>query len=137
MSLVSEIRIAGTSDRVQPLQDMDQSRVLLRTIAPLHRVAMGIAAGVVMSSLLAIITIVLLLRRTDEAITAGSLLGQFLWGYSVSVAGILIGLVWGFVVGFVMGYGFALARNAALWLWLTLIRSRAEMEQYSDFLDHL
>ena len=42
-----------------------------------------------------------------------------------------------FGVGFVLGYGFAFTRNAAVWLWLTVIRSRAEMDQYSDFLDHL
>jgi hypothetical protein len=23
------------------------------------------------------------------------------------------------------------------WIWLTVIRSKAEMEEYSDFLDHL
>jgi hypothetical protein len=40
-------------------------------------------------------------------------------------------------VGFVLGYGFALIRNAALWIWLTTVRSRAEMEQYSDFLDRM
>ena len=137
MRPVSEIKLATTSDSVQHLQDIDDSPVLLRAFAPLHSVALGLAGGVVVSALLSIITVVLLLRGTDEAITAGSLLGQFLWGYSVSVRGIFIGLIWGVVIGFVMGYGFALLRNAAVWLWLTLIRSRAEMDQYSDFLDHL
>ncbi len=137
MRPVSEIKLATTSDSVQPLQDMHESPVILRAFAPLHRIAMGLAGAVVASGLLAIITVVLLLRGTDEAITAGSLLGQFLWGYSVSVRGIFIGLVWGLVIGFVMGYGFALLRNAAVWLWLTLIRSRAEIDQYSDFLDHM
>jgi hypothetical protein len=137
MRPVSEIKLATTSDSVQHLQDIDESPVLLRAFAPLHRIAMGVAGAVVVSGLLAIVTIVLWLRGTDEAITAGSLLGQFLWGYSVSVRGIFIGLIWGVVIGFVMGYGFALVRNAAVWLWLTLIRSRAEMDQYSDFLDHM
>lgn len=137
MRPVSEIKLATMSDSVQHLQDMDESPVLLRAFAPLHRIAMGLAGAVVASGLLGIVTVVLLLRGTDEAVTAGSLLGQFFWGYSVSVRGIFIGLIWGVVVGFVMGYGFALLRNAAVWLWLTLIRSRAEMDQYSDFLDHM
>ncbi len=110
---------------------------LLRAFAPLHRVAMGIAWGVTAGGLLAVLTLVLLLRGTDEAHTAGGLLGQFLFGYSVSWPGVFIGLAWGFVVGFVLGYGFALVRNGMVWLWLTLIRSRAEMDQYSDFLDHM
>ncbi len=137
MSLVWETRMASARSYVSALKPTDENSLLLRAFAPLHRVAMGIAGGVVASGLLTIITLVLLIRGTDEAITAGSLIGQFLWGYSVSLSGVLIGLVWGFIVGFVLGYGFALVRNAAVWLWLTLIRSRAEMEQYSDFLDHL
>ena len=115
----------------------DDSGLLLRAFAPLHRVAMGIACGVVGSTLLAAVSLVLLLRGTDEARVAGALLGQFLWGYTVSAGGVFLGLIWGFVVGFVLGYGFALVRNGMVWLWLTMIRSRAEMDQYSDFLDHL
>jgi len=117
--------------------DHDDPGLLLRAFAPLHRMAMGFAFGTVSGGLLAIVSLILLLRGTDEARTAGGLLGQFLWGYSVSWSGVFIGLAWGFGVGFVLGYGFALVRNGMIWLWLTLIRSRAEMDQYSDFLDHL
>ena len=105
---------------------------LLRTIAP---VAMGVALGVVCGALLALATLVLLLRGPDQLNL--NLLNQFLWGYRVSVGGIFIGLFWGVGVGFALGYGFALAHNAAVWIWLTVVRSKAEMDQYSDFLDHL
>lgn len=118
-------------------QNDSAPNLILRAFAPLHRTAMGIAWGVAAGGLLAVATLLLVLRGTDEALTAGGLLGQFLWGYSVSWHGIFIGLLWGFAVGFALGYGFALVRNAAVWLWLTVIRSRAEMDQYSDFLDHL
>jgi hypothetical protein len=40
-------------------------------------------------------------------------------------------------VGFIFGWSLALIRNAAVWIWLTVIRSRAEMSEYSDLLDHL
>ena len=66
-----------------------------------------------------------------------NLLGQFFSGYQVSVPGVLIGLLWGFVAGFVLGYGFALVRNFTMWSWLVIVMSRAEMDQYSDFLDHI
>src|SRR5271157_191118 len=108
---------------------------LLRAFAPLHRTAMGVACGVVGGGLLAIASLVLVLRGKD--MLSLGLLGQFFPGYSVSWSGVFIGLLWGFGVGFVLGYGFAFVRNAAVWIWLTVIRSRAEMEQYSDFLDHL
>jgi hypothetical protein len=110
---------------------------LLQAFAPLHRLAMGVAWAVVLGGLMTVVTLVLVLRGTDDTRTFGSLLGQFLMGYSVSWTGILVGLLWGLGLGFVLGYGFALVRNAAVWLWLTVIRSRAEMDQYSDFLDHL
>jgi len=90
---------------------------------------------VVGGGLLAVATLVPVMRGTD--FLSFGLLGQFFWGYSVSWRGVLVGLVWGFGVGFVMGYAFALVRNAAVWLWLMVVRSRAEMDQYSDFLDHL
>jgi len=48
-----------------------------------------------------------------------------------------VGLRWGFGAGFLLGWGFALLRNFVVWSWLILIRSRAEMEQYGDLLDHL
>jgi hypothetical protein len=108
---------------------------LLRALAPLHRTAMGVSWGATGGVLLAVATLVLLLR--EPMVANFNLLGQFLWGYRVSLRGVFVGMLWGFGVGFVLGYGFALVRNAAVWIWLTVIRLRAEMEQYSDFLDHL
>jgi hypothetical protein len=108
---------------------------LLRAIAPLHPTAMGVAWAVVCGGLLTLATLYLMLR--GPTLLQFDLLSQFFWGYRVSVGGIFIGLLWGAGVGFVLGYGFALIRNAALWIWLTTVRSRAEMEQYSDFLDRM
>ena len=120
---------------MHPTQDKTVQNYLLRAFGLLHRTAMGVAWGTVGGGLLAVTTLALVIRGNDAP--NFSLLGQFFWGYSVTWRGVLIGFLWGFGLGFVMGYGFALARNAAVWIWLTVIRSRAEMEQYSDFLDHL
>jgi len=109
---------------------------LLRAFAPLHRSALGIACGVVVGGLICAATLALVIHGRYPNVKL-YLLNQFFWGYSVSWLGTLVGFLWGFVVGFVLGYGFALVRNAAVWIWLTVIRSQAEMEQYSDFLDHL
>ncbi len=108
---------------------------LLRAFAPLHRTAMGVACGVVLGGLLAVATTVPVIKGND--FLSFGLLAQFFWGYSVSWRGVFVVLLWGFGVGFVLGYGFAFVRNATVWLWLTVIRSRAEMDQYSDLLDHL
>ena len=108
---------------------------LLRAIAPLHGTAMGVAWAIVCGGLLALATLCLLLRGPTPL--EFDLLSQFFWGYRVSVGGIFIGLLWGAGVGFILGYGFVLIRNGAMWIWLTTVRSRTEMEQYSDFLDRL
>lgn len=120
-------RASQNNDRIPPQ--------LLRAIAPLHRTAMGVAWAVVCGGLLALATLCLVLR--GPTLLEFDLLGQFFWGYRVSVWGIFTGFLWGAGVGFVLGYGFALIRNAALWIWLTTVRSRTEMDHYSNFLDHM
>lgn len=98
---------------------------------------MGVAGGVVLGGLLFVLTAILLLKRGYPLGPHLALLGHFLFGYAVSWAGSIVGLVWGFGLGFVFGWTFALTRNLMYWLWMTAVRSRAEMEQYCDLLDHL
>ena len=109
----------------------------LRAFAPICRSALGVACGVVLGGIFFLMTAVLLIRGEYPMGPNLSLLSQYLFGYSVTWMGSLVGLVWGFGVGFVLGWGFAVARNLAFWIWLTLILSRAEMDQYGDFLDHM
>jgi hypothetical protein len=123
------------SNELQSANNTPAEIPLLRAFAPLHRTAMGVACGVVLGGLLAVATTVPIIRGND--FLSFGLLAQFFWGYSVSWRGVFVVLLWGFGVGFVLGYGFAFIRNATVWLWLTVIRSRAEMDQYSDLLDHL
>jgi hypothetical protein len=49
----------------------------------------------------------------------------FPW-YSVSLSGSLLGLSYGFFTGFVGGWGFAFLRNITAFLYMALIRRRAE-----------
>ena len=109
---------------------------LLLAFAPIHRRALGVACGLVLGGLLSIATLILVLQRHDRAFGL-NLLGQFFRGYSVSWQGVFVGFLWGIAVGFIFGWSLALIRNACVWIWLTVIRSRAEMSEYSDLLDHL
>jgi hypothetical protein len=132
----AEIDISSLGARLPVLDENTVDGPLLRAFAPLHRSALGIACGVVVGGLISAATLALVIHGPHPNVKL-YLLDQFFWGYSVSWFGALVGFLWGWVVGFVLGYGFALVRNAAVWVWLTVIRSQAEMEQYSDFLDHL
>ena len=125
---------------MNPVPDENRSDLapsLLQAFAPLHRVAMGVACGVAMGGAIFVMTVVLLLKGGEVVGPNLRLLGQFFFGYEVSWTGAFMGFLWGMVSGFVLGWGFALTRNLVFWIWLTLVRSRAEMEQYGDFLDHM
>ncbi len=108
---------------------------VLLAFAPLHRWH-GRGRGAVLAGVVPD-DIALLLRGGYPIGPTLSLLGHYFPGYSVTWGGSLLGLGWGFVAGYLLGYGFALAHNLAVWLWLILIKSRAEMDQYGDFLDHM
>lgn len=110
---------------------------VLLAFAPLHRLGMGVAGGVVFGGGLFLMTVVLLLQGGYPVGPTLGLLGHFFFGYTVTWPGALVGLAWGFFAGFLLGYAFALAHNLAVWLWLVAVKSRAEMEQYGDFLDHM
>jgi hypothetical protein len=65
------------------------------------------------------------------------LLAHYFTGYSVSWPGAAIGAGWGFGVGFVAGWLIAFTRNLILAASLFLIRSRIELSETRDFLDHI
>ena len=110
---------------------------LLLAFAPLHRMALGVASGTVMGGLIFAATLYLVVKGGYPVGPNLALLGEFMYGYTVTLAGALIGFIWGFGIGFFIGWMFAVAHNVAIWLWLIVIRSQAEMDQYGDFLDHM
>lgn len=125
-----------TQSQTTPAQETLPDPILL-AFAPLHRLGMGVASAVVCGGVLFLMTLVLLVQGGGIVGPRLRLLGHFLAGYDVTWLGSLIGLGWGLVVGFILGYGFALAHNLAVWIWLVAVKSRAEMDQYGDFLDHM
>lgn len=104
--------------------------------ARLHKMAFGIAVGVVAGLSLGLVTVVGVLLGPEETADL-ALLSQFFAGYEVSWRGALIGALWGVGVGAVAGWFIAFAHNFALGVWLLVARSRAELEATRDFLDHI
>jgi hypothetical protein len=110
---------------------------VLLAFAPMHRLGMGVAGGVVSGAMLFVMTMILVLKGGYPIGPTLGLLGHFFFGYSVTFGGAFIGFGWGFVSGFLLGWTFAVLHNVLIWIWLVVVRSRAEMEQYGDFLDHM
>jgi protoporphyrinogen oxidase len=90
-------------------------------------VAFGASAGAVSGVLVALATLILVLKGGAVIGPHLGLLGQFFPGYNVTARGSLLGLVYGFVAGFVGGWGFAALRNVTLLLSFAVLRRRAQL----------
>jgi len=107
---------------------------LARAFAPVHKSALGAAAGIVFGTLVAGLTVFHVVARPVHAPEI-SLLSQYFYGYEVSWIGAVVGLFWGFLTGFVAGWFMAFIRNFTTAVWLVFIRARAALSQ--PFLDHI
>ena len=111
-------------------------RDLALAFAPLHKAAFGAAIGAASGLLVFAVTVVYLLRGGHPPLNLG-LLAEYFYGYTVSWPGAVVGLLWGGAVGFVAGWFLAFCRNVALAASIWLLRTRTELEQTRDFLDHI
>jgi hypothetical protein len=119
---------SDTEERLMP--------AMYLAFAPLHKAAFGTATGVAGALVMAILTIVKLLSPGARDFPLG-LLNQYFAGYTVSWGGVLVGCVWGFTVAFVAGWFLAFCRNLALAIVAFTYRTRAELTQTREFLDHI
>jgi len=104
--------------------------------APLHKAAFGVATGAAgaLGMLLVTVYVLLVPRARDFPL---DLMANYFAGYEVSWLGAVIGAAWGFLVGFVSGWFVAFCRNMALAVTAFSIRTRAELDQTREFLDHI
>ena len=110
--------------------------VMQLAFARLHKAAFGVATGVAGALILGGMTLIVLVSPRANAFPLG-LLSEYFAGYSVSWTGALIGMGWGFMVAFVAGWFVAFCRNFALAISAFMIKTRAEIEQTRNFLDHI
>lgn len=109
---------------------------LVHAFAPLHKAAFGTAIGTACALVAFVVTVLSLVRPPDPPIPL-HLFEQYFSGYSVSWTGAFIGAAWAGLTGFVFGWFTAFCRNFVLAVSLFIIRTRAELAQTRDFLDHV
>jgi hypothetical protein len=66
-----------------------------------------------------------------------ALLGQYFFGYTVSLKGVFIGFLYGFFWGFMLGWTFAYVRNAYIGFYLFYLKRRADAEALKNFLNYI
>ena len=113
-----------------------ESEAITTAFLPLHKRAFGIAAGVAAALVMFLVTAIYLLRDPRPTFEL-SLFAQYFAGYSVSWQGAFIGAAWAGFTGFVTGWFLAFGRNLLLATLLIVVRTRAELSQTRDFLDHI
>jgi hypothetical protein len=110
-------------------------RVIIEAFARLDRTALGLAVGTLSGLGVFLVTFILVIKGGDVVGPNLALLGQFFFGYTVTVTGAFIGLVYGFVVGFVIGWLIALLRNALVSGYLIVLKTRANLTSSLDSID--
>lgn len=113
------------------------SEVFARAFPKLDRLALGLSMGTVGGMLLFLATIVLVLKGGAVVGPNLELLNQYFPGYSVTTSGSLLGLGYGFLTGFAGGWGFAFLRNITVFLYMALIRRRAERQLLEKLLEYV
>jgi hypothetical protein len=111
-------------------------RLAALAFAPIHKRALGTAVGVALALAVFAVTVMHAAVQPSPAPPL-YLLGQYFYGYEVSFIGAFIGGFWAFVAGFVAGWFFAFWRNFAMAAHVFIIRTRVELAQTRDFLDHI
>jgi hypothetical protein len=100
-----------------------------------HKSALGFAFGLIGGGLLFAVTAFHVALKVEGLPLY--LLSQFFHGYEVSWKGAFIGLAWGFAVGFVGGWLLGFVHNFTVGIWMLIVRTRRDLGQTRNFLDHI
>jgi hypothetical protein len=132
----------GVTDRAVPMPvptmptpELTPEGLVEAAFARLDPVALGAAFGCVAGLILFLATAALLLQGGTMVGRTLSLLGYYLWGYSVTWKGALSGFIQAGLGGFVLGATIAGLRNWGVSAYAWLLKRSAEAEASRDLLD--
>ena len=121
----------------RPAQTQDAlADELTYAFAPIHKRALGMAVGTVFAGLLFVITAFHVITQPVDGPPIG-LLAQYFYGYTLTWTGAVVAFFWGGVSGFVLGWFAALVRNLSVSIAVFVFKTRANLKQTADFLDHI
>lgn len=121
--------------RVSPNPEVDRlDETLQMAIAPVHKMALGVATGLVCGLAVFVATafIVVLQPQPQPRL---DLLANYFYGYTVTWGGAMVGFSWAFGVGFIGGWFVGFVRNFVTAVWIFFVRTRAQFSR--NFLDHI
>jgi len=118
------MKAATTGSRVEttpnisstPIEEMSEANL---TIINLNAQILGFTFGILFAFGMFFVTIVLVLKGGADVGSHLKLLGHFLYGYKVTLAGSVLGGAYGAIVGYASGFAIAVIYN-----WVAYLRSR-------------
>ncbi len=121
----------------EPDRQQLSSQMVKATFARMHKVAFGLAVGVVAGLFTLWITLWPLVTDHGGIVRYLRLLGNYFIGYDVSLAGACIAFVYSFLWGFGLGWLFAFLRNLFIALYVFKFRIKSELRSLKDFFDYI
>ncbi len=100
----------------------DIEALVENALAPLHAPALGLAVGLVAGIALMLATLILLAKGGESVGPHLALLGEYFWGYEVSVRGAILVFFQTGALGFCLGGIFATLRNWGVTAYLALAK---------------
>lgn len=128
--------MAPEADRLVAEANEELPPEVVLAFLPLDKRALGVAFGLVGGSLVFVATAFQILVLGGDP-TGLRLIGEYFYGYTVSWTGAFVGFFWGFVTSFVFAWFAALVRNLVMATSIFIARTREELRQTRDFLDHI
>lgn len=110
---------------------------LSRAFSRMDPIAFGISVGIVSALILAFATLFLVIKGGIVVGPYLQLLFNFLPGYRVNLAGILVSLFYGLIYGFGIGSTIAYIRNLIIYLNVKLLHRDIELKAVRRFLDYM
>ena len=124
-------------ERTQPRTELSgDDAVIVKALAKLDGIALGVAVGLLFGLVVFLATIVLVLKGGEVVGPNLGLLSNYFIGYEVTFPGSVIGFIYGFGFGFVLGGLIAFLRNTVIGIYLHLVKLRTSVNAVNDFLDH-
>lgn len=124
-----EVRVSPNPAEVDTLDE-----TLQMAIAPIHKMALGVATGLVCGlAVFAATAVIVALQPIPQPRL--DLLANYFYGYTVTWGGAVVGFGWAFGVGFVGGWFVGFVRNFVTAVWIFFVRTRAQFSR--NFLDHI
>ena len=134
-------KVNTEQDYHEQIEEESEEQAILKrflggVISRIDQLGLATATGSVSGLVTFAATLWLVIRGGQNQGPTLQLLGQYFFGYSLTVKGAFVGMAYSFFWGFLFGWLFAYLRNFFVAFFIYRIKRRQELLTFKDFLDH-